>query len=399
MTSSRASRAMAEVAPLVRRPVQVMPHESYQQIGIRSFGKGVFHKPRATGAEIGEKRVFYIEPGDLLFNIVFAWEGAVAVATATERGSIGSHRFLTCVVNRELADPRYLYWWFVHDRGREQLLRASPGGAGRNRTLGVEKLSAIDVPLPPLKEQRRIVVRLDTIAEQIAAARRLRGEAQAEREALIEAFEKNLWPETSKWASQSLASVTSYLSRGKQSEQGDSDHVLIKTQHVQQGHYVPSTLKLSSSAAAKVKPEAHVRSGDLLIACSAAGCLGRVARFEGTASASTDTHIAIARANPEIVTPDYLYAYLRGARGQFELRRRERGDWQREKVGFRLTELNLNELRAVPVPVPTFEQQARLVSCVNAFREKVNGLIDAQAETEEELEALMPSVLNKTFAD
>src|SRR5713101_1739451 len=137
MRAAWACQAMGDIAPLIRRPVPVRPDETYREIGIRSFGRGVFHKTPTTGLEIGTKRVFSIEPGDLLFNIVFAWEGAVAVASEPERGTIGSHRFLTCVVNKDVADARYLFWWFSRGKGREQLLKASPGGAGRNRTLGV----------------------------------------------------------------------------------------------------------------------------------------------------------------------------------------------------------------------------------------------------------------------
>lgn len=159
---------MAEVAPLVRRPVRVEPERLYQEIGVRSFGKGIFHKPPSTSLEIGDKKVFAIEPGDLLFNIVFAWEGAVAVATERERGAIGSHRFLSCVPDSRLACARYLYWYFVHERGLSQLQRASPGGAGRNRTLGIDKLAAIAVDLPPINEQQRIVAELDGTAERIA---------------------------------------------------------------------------------------------------------------------------------------------------------------------------------------------------------------------------------------
>jgi type I restriction enzyme S subunit len=137
----------AEIAPLIRRSVYVRPDDEYREIGIRSFARGVFYKRPTTGQEIGEKRVFSMEPGDLLFNIVFAWEGAVAVASEAERGMIGSHRFLTCVANIDLADARYLFGWFSRGKGREQLLKASPGGAGRNRTLNVDKLAAIEVPL------------------------------------------------------------------------------------------------------------------------------------------------------------------------------------------------------------------------------------------------------------
>jgi type I restriction enzyme S subunit len=141
--------------------------------------------------ELGEKRLFEWKSGDLLFNIVFAWEGAVAVASDQEDGKVGSHRFLTCVVDPKLAEAKYLFWWFTHDQGREQLLKASPGGAGRNRTLGVEKLAAIEVPLPSLDEQRRIVRRLDTVAALVAERRRVIECAERETQALLlKAFQR-----------------------------------------------------------------------------------------------------------------------------------------------------------------------------------------------------------------
>lgn len=179
---------MREIAPLVRRPIETSPDQFYPEVGIRSFGRGVFHKEPKTGSELGEKRLFEWRANDLLFNIVFAWEGAVAVATQAEDGKVGSHRFLTCVVDPRLAEARYLFWWFTHDNGRDQLLRASPGGAGRNRTLGVEKLAAIEVPLPPLDEQRRIAQRLDRVAEGVERVRLARSEIIRETQALIRAL-------------------------------------------------------------------------------------------------------------------------------------------------------------------------------------------------------------------
>jgi hypothetical protein len=43
-----------------------------------------FQKPAITGLELGNKRIFKIEPWDLVFNNVFAWEGAIAVARAED---------------------------------------------------------------------------------------------------------------------------------------------------------------------------------------------------------------------------------------------------------------------------------------------------------------------------
>jgi type I restriction enzyme S subunit len=138
---------MGEVAPLVRREVIVDPEGSYPELGIRSFGKGTFHKPRILGIET-TKHLFEIHAGDLVFNNVFAWEGAVAVAQIGDHGRLGSHRFLTCVCDRSRITPEILHFYFLTAAGLEKLGKASPGGAGRNRTLGIERLAKIQVPVP-----------------------------------------------------------------------------------------------------------------------------------------------------------------------------------------------------------------------------------------------------------
>lgn len=156
--------ALGDVAPIVRRAVDIQPHHSYPELGIRSFGKGTFHKPPLTGAEVGSKRLFRIEPGDLVFSNVFAWEGAIAVASPKDGGRYGSHRFMTCVVDSSRACAEYLKFYLtVSEDGKEQIRRASPGGAGRNRTLGVEKLGQIMVPLPPVEMQRALIARLEAL--------------------------------------------------------------------------------------------------------------------------------------------------------------------------------------------------------------------------------------------
>lgn len=146
-------RPMAEVAPLVRRPVVVESDQSYPELGVRSFGRGTFHKPALAGIAVGSKKLFRIREGDLLFNIVFAWEGAVAIAQPEDDRRVGSHRFLTCVPDETRTTADFLCFYFLTPEGLQKLGEASPGGAGRNRTLGLKKLDAITVPVPPLGRQ------------------------------------------------------------------------------------------------------------------------------------------------------------------------------------------------------------------------------------------------------
>lgn len=147
-------RPMADIAPLVRRDVEIDLEAHYPELGIRSFGKGTFHKPPLAGVDVGSKRLYRIEPGDLLFSNVFAWEGAIAVAQPQDVGRFGSHRFITCVANPGITTADFLRYYFLTPEGLTKIGEASPGGAGRNRTLGLEKLMAIQVPVPSLAEQQ-----------------------------------------------------------------------------------------------------------------------------------------------------------------------------------------------------------------------------------------------------
>jgi type I restriction enzyme S subunit len=172
---------MQDVAPLVRRPISVDVSKEYFELGVRSFGKGTFHKPPLNGALVGSKRIFMIEPGDLIFSNVFAWEGGIAVAQPEDKGRVGSHRFITCVPKKGLATAPYLCFYFLTKEGLEKIGSASPGGAGRNRTLGLEALAKILVPVPDISKQ----LWFDRLQTQVSTLRGLQAENQKELDALM----------------------------------------------------------------------------------------------------------------------------------------------------------------------------------------------------------------------
>lgn len=129
---------------------------TYREIGVRSHAKGVFHKAPITGAALGSKRVFHCQPGTLVFNIVFAWEQAVALLSEQERGMIASHRFPMYKGKNGQAYELYFLSFFKTRKGKEGLSIASPGGAGRNKTLGQKEMGYLFVPKPTKPEQQAI---------------------------------------------------------------------------------------------------------------------------------------------------------------------------------------------------------------------------------------------------
>ncbi len=169
---------IGEVLGHVPRPVRVDAAAVYREIGIRSHGLGIFHKEPVSGADLGSKKVFYIEPGDFVLNIVFAWEGAIALAGERERNMIASHRFPTFRPRDARLDLRFLLHYLRTSEGRRMLEGVSPGGAGRNRTLSKMTFLNEFMPLPPLDEQIRAVDVVAQTCRRVEEARRLAKEAE-----------------------------------------------------------------------------------------------------------------------------------------------------------------------------------------------------------------------------
>jgi type I restriction enzyme S subunit len=174
-------RPIGDLLKQVRRPVDVDPETIYCEIGIRSHCKGIFHKPETTGKQIGNKRVFWIESGCLIFNIIFAWEQAVAMTSEDEVGMIASHRFPMYISKNGKLLPEYAWRYFSAPRGKYDLNIASPGGAGRNKTLGQEEFKRLKIPVPPVEYQHKavdVLATMDRVIEQteklIAAKRKLK---------------------------------------------------------------------------------------------------------------------------------------------------------------------------------------------------------------------------------
>jgi type I restriction enzyme S subunit len=162
---------MGDILELVREPVDIDPARPYRKIGIRSFGKGIFHYDPMPGDQLGKLRFFRLRANELVLSNIKAWEGAIAVSGESDEGLVASNRFLTYRPRTaHSVDVRYLKYFLLSDPGSELIQRASPGSADRNRTLGIKAFEAIEIPLPPIEEQCAIATRLESIQVKSKAA-------------------------------------------------------------------------------------------------------------------------------------------------------------------------------------------------------------------------------------
>ena len=369
---------LGQIAELQRRRVEVEPLETYREIGIRSFGRGIFHKEPVLGLELGNKRVFEIRPDDVVLNNVFAWEGAVALASDAEKGMIGSHRFMTYVIDPEAADARYVRYFLVSERGRELLGKASPGSAGRNRTLNISAFEKLPIRLPNVGEQRRVATMIERADSLIGRATALNDRAQSLALAAQGALVADDAPRTA------LSQLLEQVQR-PEAVQPTEKYRLLGARWYGRGLWVKDYKYGHEISASKLY---RVEAGDFVY--------NRLFAWKGSfALARSDHHgcyvsgeFPVFVIKTDIVEPEYLLAYFQRPTTWDEAFAGSTGSTPTSR-----NRLKVEKLLEMSVPLPPIAEQQNVVKQLRRLKEAHRHLVDRSKH----LAALPSSILNDAF--
>ncbi|MBU4306062.1 MAG: restriction endonuclease subunit S [Candidatus Omnitrophica bacterium] len=130
------------------------PKVKYRSLGIRSHCKGTFVREVENPDKVMMETLYAVKKNDLIVNITFAWEGAVAIVNKSNEGALVSHRFPTYVFDRDVAVPEFFRYLIPSKRFVYNLGVISPGGAGRNRVLDRKDFYHLQFIMPPVEEQK-----------------------------------------------------------------------------------------------------------------------------------------------------------------------------------------------------------------------------------------------------
>jgi restriction endonuclease S subunit len=378
---------LGEVAERSAQPVEVAPEEAYREIGIRSHGKGIFHKAPVKGETLGAKRVFRVVPDRLVFNIVFAWEGAVATTSEREEGMIASHRFPMLGPTRErLVDVHFLRRFFQSELGVKLLGDASPGGAGRNRTLNQKFAAEIPVPVPPIWEQRRIAEILARIDEAIEATHLVIEQLLVVKKAMMaELFMRGLPGRHTRFKQTEIglipdhwsvvplsevAFVQTGVAKGKTVERGITVPYL-RVANVQDGHVdlgEVRTIEVDEQSVSRYS----LQVGDVLFTEGGdADKLGRGCVWRGEISPCLhQNHVFAVRVARQRLLPEFLAYWAASPKGKAYF-------LDSAKQTTNLASINSTQLKAFPVPIAPADEQEGIINVLSA--------IDVRRATETQL--------------
>ena len=283
-------------------------------------------------------------------------------------------------------------------RGFVDLCRAASEGTTNRVRLKEDRFMAMKLPLPPLPEQQRIVARIEELAARIEEARGLRRQAVEEVDSLYtSALASVMESHSASWQQQTVADVILTMDAGWSPRCEDRPAIngewgVLKTTSVQWSSFNPNQNKALPTSFSP-RPELKVEAGDVLV--TRAGPRKRVGVVAAARQVQPQLMISdkLIRLRPEQSknSPRFLELSLASPFSQEHLVKR--------KTGLADAQVNISQaiLRSTPVAYPPLPEQQHIVTYLDNLQTKVDSLKKMQAETAAELDALLPSVLDRAF--
>lgn len=187
-----------KIARQVKRSVE-KPSESYYRLSVRSHAKGTFHSFVENPETVAMEELFQVKENDLIVNITFAWEHAIAIVKKEDNNLLVSHRFPTYEFNSN-ASVKFYENIIKLPKIKKMLSDMSPGGAGRNRVLNqTDFYNSLYIPYTNFKEQEKIAKILNCCDKVIELKQKLIEEELKKRKYYMTKllFPKNSWAKCS----------------------------------------------------------------------------------------------------------------------------------------------------------------------------------------------------------
>jgi len=389
---------LGEVLKQVWRDVPVDPVKEYSLLGAHWYAKGLYVKETKQGTKIKAQKLYCVERGDFVYNRLFAWKGSFAVATNENAGCFVSNEFPCFKLNSDRIDAQYLWYYFSRQSAWNQALGLSYGATptSRNR-LREQNFLSLEIHLPPVSEQRRIVAIIERLAAKVEKVQGIRRQNDTSTLKIIfGVLAKIVWRLEKKFGTIGLDQLIARAGYGTSKkcfpDRTNGSTPILRIPNVISENISDSDLKyayLSEKELEKVRLEI----GDLLIVRTngSADLVGRCAVVKEL-NEPTGFASYLIRIHPEtnMIAPDYLQRclwYMRVSGQLFDLARTTAGQYN----------VSLGRIRTSRIPLPPLEEQKSIVRYLNGLQTKVNALISLQVKTAAELDAMLPSILDRAF--
>ena len=141
--------------------------ETVNLAGVYGFARGLFKREPISPLDTTYKRFHRLNAGDFVISSPKAWEGAIARIPEEFDGWFLSPVFPTFRANPDRLDTRYLGWYCKREAVWAQLQGKAKGMGARRESVSPAQFLSLNIPLPSIDEQQRIIACLDQLADKV----------------------------------------------------------------------------------------------------------------------------------------------------------------------------------------------------------------------------------------
>lgn len=315
-------------------------------------------------------------------------QGKTRATVAVLRTKATCNQSLVAILPSPQVIPEFIYqnlnWRYLE-------IRALTGMDNR-RGLNMGIIRSLEIPLPSLSEQKKIVARLEKLLGQIKEAKKLRVEAQEAAQNLLPAALHKIFSEGKKkeWEEKTLGEICE-IARGGSPR--PIQHYLTDSKDginwVKISDATSST-KYIYETKQKIKKEGLfktrlVKPGDFILTNSMSFGRPYIMKTNGA------IHDGWLLLRPQkSLLEEYMYYFLSSDEiyNQFS----------RLAGGAVVQNLNSELVRSVKILIPPLPEQKKIVAYLDSLSQKVRTLQQIQSETADQLKELEQSILHQAFS-
>jgi type I restriction enzyme S subunit len=280
---------------------------------------------------------------------------------------------------------------------RKTAVRYFKGSSGHRR-VPKEFVASLEIPLPPVDEQRQIMVRVDEVIEQIDAARTATAVQVEAAEALPDAYLREIFgsPEAEEWPTRRLGEVADIHAgltkgRAKKDDLEYREMPYLRVANVQDGYLDLSEVKTIPASEEEIG-ECQLQYGDLLLTEGGdPDKLGRGTYWQNEISVCLhQNHIFRVRFDLDEFSPAYVSAQIGSRYGKKYF-----SSHAKKTTG--IATINQTVLRNFPLKVLPFEKQSQIAEDYEEKKAATKQITEALEDQINAVDHLPASILRKAF--
>lgn len=318
-------------------------------------------KRRRVNATARQLEMQSVAPGDVLFNATNSPElvGKSALIGELDEPAVFSNHFMRLRTDLTQLDPGYLAHFLRFQFGRG-VFRAMAKAWVNQATIGRDRLEGLNIPLPPLREQRRVAAILD----HADALRAKRGQVLSHLDVLTQSIFHEMFGDVA--ADRTVGEIAEI--QGGLQVSSKRAYLPVEVPYLRVANAYRGRLDLTQVKTLRAtEPEigrTRLRPGDLLFVEGHGnpGEVGRVAVWNGEIEICVhQNHLIRARLEESRALPVFAAAWLNTDQGAAHFRRAGR-------TTSGLNTISASTVRGAPLPLPPIDRQREFAAKVDLIK-------------------------------